>query len=201
MTERERLPQEGRFHTEELRPGVLSFLAVALCAIVGAIAGILAIQSLTGTTSSQTPGMNNWLFVLTTMLLTWLLVLPLAQYLLLRFVGGARPGLAWAAFVPHVFGYVRAVGHLFERRTFALVCAVPFFVGWILFPLLATLIPGGWETGAPLVGGAMGVSVYFLRYSTLALSKPEGTLVEELAEEGSVKFHEPVRNESPRGTS
>ena len=41
MTEHERFPQEERFHTEELRPGVLSFLAVALCAIVGAIAGIL----------------------------------------------------------------------------------------------------------------------------------------------------------------
>ena len=201
MTEQERFPQEESFHTKELRPGVLSFFAVVLCAIVGAIAGILAVQSLTGTTSSQTPGMNNWLLVLTTMLLTWLLVLPLAQYLLLRFVGGACPGLAWAAFVPNVFHPFRVVGHCFDRKTFALVCAMPFCVGWILFPLLATLIPGGWEAGAPLVGGAMGVSMYFLRYSALALSKHKGTLVEELAEEGSVRFYEPAHGQVDGRTS
>lgn len=204
MTESE-APPKRRFYTQELRPGVWSFVASLLLFFAGAASGIFVVQPLLDPISPTIPGRDNWFLVLIAMLLGWLIVLPLFQYLLLRFVGGVRPKLAWSALVPNVFTPFRAVGHRFERRTFALVCAVPFFFGWVLFPLLATLIPGGWETAAPLVGAAMGISVYFLRYSVSALSKPEGTLVEELIEEGSVRFYEPVQREvvgeTPWGTS
>ena len=186
------------FHIEELHPGAWSFVASILLFLTGVVSGILATEFLLEPVSANIPGSDNWQLMLAAMLVGWLIVMPLTQYLLLRFVGGARPKLAWSALVPNVFTPFRAVGYRFDRRTFALVCAVPFFVGWVLFPSLATFIPGGWETAAPLVGAAMGVSVYFLRYSASALSKPEGTLVEELAEEGSVRFHEPVRRECQR---
>ena len=192
---REEFPR-ARFHAEELRPGAWSVVASILLGMVGLVSGFLVAQRLLGPVY---PG-NNWMSVFAMILLTWFLILPLAQYLLLRFLGGGRPELFWAGLVPNVFGFLRAIGHRFDRNTFALVCALPFCVAWILFPLLASLIPGGWGNGAPLVGATMGVSLYFLRYSALALSKPRGTLVEELVDEGGVRFYEPVRNESPRRT-
>lgn len=164
--------------------------------MVGVVSGFFVAQRLSGPVY---PG-NNWLSVFATILLTRFIFLPMAQYLLLRFVGGARPKLFWSALIPNVFGPFRAIGHCLHRKTFALVCAMPFFIAWILFPLVATIIPSGWETGAPLVGTVMGVSLYFLRYSVLSLSKPEGTLVEELVEEGSVRFYEPVQTEARRRT-
>lgn len=40
-------------------------------------------------------------------------------------------------------------------------------------------------------GLAAGFSPYWMSYSVPALLKPGGTLVEELEEEGSVRFHPP----------
>lgn len=197
MTGSEESPEES-FHVEELHPGAWSFVASILLFLTGVVSGILATEFLLEPVSPNIPGRDNWQLMLVAMLVAWLIVMPLTQYLLLRFMGGARPKLAWSALVPNVFAPFRVVGQRLDRNTFALVCAVPFFVGWVLFPLLATFISGGWETAAPLVGAAMGVSVYFLRYSASALSKPEVTLVEELAEEGSVRFYEPVGSEPPR---
>ena len=41
-------------------------------------------------------------------------------------------------------------------------------------------------------GLAMGASLYWLSYSFLALLKPRSALIEELEEEGSVRFHLPT---------
>ena len=127
MTGYQRLSEE-KFHTEELRPGAWSFVVSFLLFVAGAVSGILANEFLLEPVSPYVSGGNNWQLVLAAMLLGWLLLLPLIQYLLLRFVSGARPRLAWSALVPNVFSPFRVVGHRFDRRTFALACAVPFFV-------------------------------------------------------------------------
>lgn len=113
MTGREGLPEE-RFRKEELRPGAWSFVASILLFFVGAASGIFLVQPLLDAVSPNIPSRDNWFLVFATMLLIWLLLLPLTQYVLLRFVGGARPKLAWAALVPNVFLFFRAVGYRLE---------------------------------------------------------------------------------------
>jgi hypothetical protein len=179
--------QSGRtFQTEEWRPGSLSLLMFVLLFLGGGFFGHLASRFLFGGMSGDSRG----LLLGTIMAVCWLVALPLCQYLLMRWAG-ARPKLGWALLHPNVFTFLRAVGHRFSQNIFALICAIPFLVAWGLFPAMTLIVPGTQGSVATLVGLAMGVSLYFLWYSLLAVSKPRGTLVEELEQNGSVRFHEP----------
>ena len=139
---------------------------------------------------------TDWLLIIPVMLF-WIFGMPLIQYLLMRRLSGVRPKLEIELIGVPVFGILKARGRRFERKDFALICAVPFLTAWVLFPLLASLAylavaqlrdPG---TLILLFALPMSVSVTFLWYPLLALLKPRGTLVEGL-EGGGVRFYEPV---------
>jgi hypothetical protein len=179
--------QSGRVpQAKEWRPGGLAVAALVVLVAGGGIFGYFVAGHSVGADGYAASGLG----VGASMGVCWLVLLPLSQYFVMRRVG-ARPKPSWGLFYPNVFGFLRAVGHPFSRASFAFVCTLPFLMAWVIFPVLASL-SGTWESVAVLVGLAMGVSLYFLWYAALALSKPRGTIVEELDEQGSVRFHEPA---------
>lgn len=119
----------------------------------------------------------------------WLLVMPALQYVLIRRFSGLTPRLSWAALYPHVFGPWYAPGARLYNRPFALLCAIPALcVALVLLPVGVVAYRAGVQMFpeiALLVGGAL--SLYFLRYSVWALSKPRRVRVEVLEEPGMVR--------------
>ena len=176
----------GRYGTGERRyesPPLLVFVALS---VGGLLLGNL-ISGVYGPGGLEVSTGGFW--TAAAMIVIWLISLPLAQYLLMR-RAGARPRLSWRWVQPNVFLLLRAVGHPFSRRTFILLCALPIFTAWVLFPVLAALVPGGWQGTAPFLGAAMGVSLYYFWYLIPALLRPGGTVVRELEEPGVVEFSE-----------
>ena len=173
-----------RFETEKWRPGGAHFLALSALIPMGAFVGAVLIG---GPRRAEAYGNAALIWAILLLAAAWLLALPLSQWLLLGRVG-ARPRLDSSNF-PAPFGLLRAPGQRLPRWAFSLACALPALFAFVVLPALAVLLPGGAGAGV-LVGIAWGVAIYQLRYALLVLSKPKGTLVEELAgEEGAVKFH------------
>lgn len=100
---------------------------------------------------------------------------------------------------PKVFLGWSVRGHRFGRVVFALVCAVPLLVAWVVLPVFAVSLLRAWGPSiASTLGIAMGISLYWLRYSVLALRRRRGTLVEVLEEVGGLRFYEPVPHAAGR---
>ena len=176
--------QEQRSEAQEWRPGGTYLLALFALISMGAFVGAVLLGDPRG---AEVSGNATLLLVYLMLAAAWLVVLPFSQWLLLRLVG-ARPCLGSSNF-PAPFGLLRAPGQRLPRWAFSLACALPALFAFVVLPALAVLLPGGAGAGV-LVGIAWGVAIYQLRYALLVLSKPKGTLVEELAgEEGAVKFH------------
>lgn len=174
----------GRSETEEWRPGGAHLLALFVLILGGAFVGDVLLGDPRRDATSENAALLLAYLVLAA---AWLVALPLSQWLLLRRVG-ASSRLGSSNF-PAPFGLLRAPGQRLPRWAFSLACALPAPFAFVVLPALAVLLPGGVGAGV-LVGIAGGLSVYQLRYALLALSMPQGTLVEELeGEEGAVRFH------------
>ena len=185
--------EAGGFRTEEHRH---SFLFTVLQILGMSVFTFVLLPFSNRYFSNGGDSGTDWLLIFPVMLF-WIFGMPLTQYLLMRHLSGVHPKLGIELFGVPVFGMLKAGGHRFERKDFALICAVPFLTAWVLFPLLVSLAyltvaqlrdPG---TLILLFALPMSVSVTFLWYPLLALLKPRGTLVEEL-EGGGVRFYEPV---------
>lgn len=183
---------------EEWRPGVAGLVGLLVLIPAGAFAGAWLLGDARG---DGTMGAGRTLAVFLVLAGAWLVALPLSQYLLLR-RAGARPRPGYPSFYPTPFVLLRAPGQPLPRGYFAAACALPALFAFVVLPVLAALLPGESLRGAGagvLVGVAVGMSLYYLRYSLLALSRPSGTLVEEIAgEEGAVRLRRPgVRHQDP----
>lgn len=120
----------------------------------------------------------------------WLVALTAVEYVAItRLSGGTKPRLRWSAGYPPVFAPWHAPGAVFAKRGFALVCALPALcaVGALL-PVATLAFRAGVET-LPLVvvPATVGQSLYFLRYTFWALSRPQATRIEVLEESGLVR--------------
>lgn len=179
-----------RSEAQEWRPGSAHLLALSVLILTG---GLLGAALIGGHQRAEAYGSAALIRAVLVLAAAWLLALPLSQWLLLGRIG-ARPRLDSSNF-PAPFGLLRAPGQRLPRWAFSLACALPALFAFVVLPALAVLLPGGAGAGV-LVGIAWGVAIYQLRYAILVLSKPKGTLVEELAgEQGDIRFHLP--SESP----
>lgn len=178
--------QEQRSEAQEWRPGGTYLLALFALISVGAFVGAVLLGD---PRRAEVSGNATLLSVYLMLAAAWLVALPFSQWLLLRLVG-VRPYLGSSNF-PAPFGLLRAPGQRLPRWAFSLACALPALFAFVVLPALAVLLPPGGVGAGVLIGMAGGVSVYQLRYVLLVLSRPKGTLVEELAgEEGAVRFHQ-----------
>lgn len=174
---------------QEWRPGSAHLLALSALILTG---GLLGAALIGGPQRAEAYGNAALIRAILVLAAAWLLGLPLSQWLLVS-RAGARPRLDSSNF-PAPFGLLRAPGQRLPRWAFSLACALPAPFAFVVLPALAGQLPGGAGAGV-LVGIAWGVAVYQLRYALLVLSKPRGTLVEELAgEEGDLKFHLPSKS-------
>lgn len=120
----------------------------------------------------------------------WLVALPAVQYVAItRFSGGTKPHLRWSTGYPVVFGPWHAPGAVLAKKRFAMVCALPALcVVAVLLPVGALAFRAGVETlHQVVIVIASGVSLYFLRYTFWALSRPQGARIEVLQENGLVR--------------
>ena len=185
-------PEELRFRTTEWWPGPFSGVVSGASTIGGGFLA-LVVFLVSSPPAIRTGYERGLLFAL--MALCWFVVVPVVQYLLMRRWTRVRPRFApeLSASSSPAFSYLSVRGGQFERNAFAILCSVPFLVAWVLLPSCAALFSSGLSPGtASAVGIAMGLSLYWLRYTVMTLRKPRGTLVEGLEQPGKLKFYEPL---------